>query len=261
MHMQYNTPIWADKARREHVFYLYNTTMKTEPSLAIKELRRIIGRTQAEFAAMIGASKDTVASWETGRNKLSLKFARRIAFATGVDGDALLRGYNVLVFDHPVTWERNYTAEDFEAYRQTTRGRSDEAGARHHLKHCQDALELLFLAATKASGGKIRYRLPAVLDSFIEWCDQTREDFKLGQLIDEELTKRQFKAGLTLTYREWRRMKKEDPAALEAVGFKDDSRKPDEAELRLELKLRPGWTPGRSMHPPKPAEKIAVLES
>ena len=72
------------------------------------------------------------------------------------------------------------------------------------------------LAATKASGGKIRYRLPAVLDSFIDWCDQTREDFKLGQLIDEELTKRQFKAGLTLTYGEWRRMKKEDPAALEA---------------------------------------------
>jgi hypothetical protein len=54
-------------------------------------------------------------------------------------------------------------------------------------------------------------------------------------------------------------MKKEDPAALEAVGLKDDRRKPDEAELRLELKLRPGWTPGRCMQPPKPAEKIAVL--
>jgi len=32
-----------------------------------------------------------------------------------------------------------------------------------------------------------------------------------------------------------------------------------QAELRLEVKLRPGWTPERSMNQPKPAEKIAVL--
>jgi len=232
--------------------------MTTEPNLAIKELRRIIGRTQSEFAAMIGASKDTVASWETGRNKLSPQFARRIAFATGVDGDALLRGYTTVFFDHPLTGEKIYTAEDFESYRKTLRGRSDEAGAKHHLKHCQDALELLLMAATKASGGKVRYRLPSVLDSFIEWCDRTREDFKLGELIDEQLAKREFKVGMTMTYREWRRMMKADPAALAAAGFKDDHRKPDEAELRLELKVVPGWAPGRSMHPPKPAEMIAV---
>jgi hypothetical protein len=28
----------------------------------------------------------------------------------------------------------------------------------------------------------------------------------------------------------------------------------------LELKLRPGWKPGRSMNLPKPAEKVAVLD-
>ena len=65
---------------------------KTKPNRAIRELRNIIGRTQGEFAAMIGASKDAVASWETGRNRLSEPFAPRMAFATGVDAKALLRG-------------------------------------------------------------------------------------------------------------------------------------------------------------------------
>ena len=66
--------------------------MKTRANEAIRQLRRIIGRTQGEFAAMIGASKDAVASWETGRNRLSRQFARRIAFATGVEEGAAARG-------------------------------------------------------------------------------------------------------------------------------------------------------------------------
>ena len=33
-----------------------------------------------------------VASWETGRNRLSEPFARRMALATGVDAKGLLRG-------------------------------------------------------------------------------------------------------------------------------------------------------------------------
>ena len=228
--------------------------MKTTPSTAVRELRRIIGRTQAEFAAMIGASKDTVVSWETGRNKLSPAFARRIAFATGVDEDCLRLNLGTLFYtEDPQTGPKVYTAEAFERYRQTVRGRSDEEGARHHLRHGVDALELLFMAAAKAGGGKVRYRLPAVLDSFIQWCDRTREDFKLGPAIAEQLGKRKFKAGITQTHREWRAMQKRDPAALKAAGFKDARRKRDEDALRLELELVPGWAPGRSMRPPKPA--------
>ena len=40
---------------------------------------------------MIGASKDTVVSWETRRNRLSPQFARRIEFATGAEARSLLR--------------------------------------------------------------------------------------------------------------------------------------------------------------------------
>lgn len=75
---------------------LYHTIMKTRTNKAMKELRKIVGRTQGEFAAMIGASKDAVASWETGRNKLSRQFAWRIAFATRVGEEALLRGRGAL---------------------------------------------------------------------------------------------------------------------------------------------------------------------
>jgi len=203
---------------------------------------------------MIGASKDTVVSWETGRNKLSPAFARRIAFATGVDEQSLLLNLNTLFFQEEGRSAPGiYTAEAFEHYRQTVRGRSDEQGARHHLRNCADALELLFMAATTSGGGKVRYRLPAVLDSFMRWCEQTREDFKLGPAIAEQLGKRKFKAGVTQTYGEWRAMHQRDPAALKAAGFKDDRRKRDEDALRLELELVPGWAPGRSMRPPKPA--------
>ena len=69
--------------------------MKTKANQSLWELRRILGLTQEEFAAMIGASKDTVASWDAGRNRLSRSFGRRIAFATGVDEESLLDGKGV----------------------------------------------------------------------------------------------------------------------------------------------------------------------
>ena len=75
----------------------------------MKELRKIIGRTQGEFAAMIGASKDAVASWETGRNKLSRQFARRIAFATGVEEGALVRGSGPLRCYVPLAGRQAFT--------------------------------------------------------------------------------------------------------------------------------------------------------
>ncbi len=233
--------------------------MKTTPNRAVKQLRKMIGRTQAEFATMIGASKDTVVSWETGRNQLSPAFARRIAFATGVEGDCLLRNRKALACGFPQARQKVYTAEDFERHRQTVIGCSDEEGARHHLEHCADALELLFLAAAQNGGGKLRYRLPAVLDSFIQWCDRTREDFQLGREIDEQLRKRKAKTVFTLTYREWRAMAKEDPTALKAMGFADDRRKGDEEELSLEIEMAPGWAPGRPMKGPRPLIKEAVL--
>jgi hypothetical protein len=102
-------------------------------------------------------------------------------------------------------------------------------------------------------GGRVRRRLPGVMDSFMQWCESARENFKLGLQIDEQLAQRPFKVGMTQTYGEWRAMARVDPAALVEAGFKDDPNKGDGEELRLELSAVPGWAPGRSMRPPKPA--------
>jgi transcriptional regulator with XRE-family HTH domain len=91
--------------------------MKTKPNQAIREVRKIIGRTQGEFAAMIGASKDAVASWEPSRNKLSPQFARRIALATGVEEAGLLRGRGPLTSYIPFAGHPPFTAETFERHR------------------------------------------------------------------------------------------------------------------------------------------------
>ena len=48
-------------------------------------LRKIIGKSQSQFAAMIGVSIHTVISVENGRNQLSENLARRVQIATGAN--------------------------------------------------------------------------------------------------------------------------------------------------------------------------------
>ena len=220
--------------------------MKTKANEAIRELRRVIGQTQGEFASMIGASKDTVVSWENGRNKLSAQFARRIRFATGVDEGPLLRGRGPLTCYIPFRGHPPFTPDTFDRHRTTYWGRSDEGAARYHLANCADALGLLLVAASRPQRGR-SYRLPGVLDSFIQWCERTREDFQLGRQIDELLAQRKSKLALNHTYRQWRRRQKEDPAMCRVMGFKDDARKSDSEYLRLETDTLPVWRPGYPM--------------
>ena len=44
------------------------------------------------------------------------------------------------------------------------------------------------------------------MDSFMQWCESAREDFKLGPALDEQLAQRRFRAGMTQEYRDWRAM-------------------------------------------------------
>jgi transcriptional regulator with XRE-family HTH domain len=220
--------------------------MKTRANEAMRELRRIINRTQGEFAAMIGASKDAVASWETGRNKLSRQFARRIAFATGVEEGALLRGRGRLRCYVPFAGRQPFTEARFDQYRKSYWGRSEEAAARQHLRNCADALGVLFMAAARPHG-KMRHRLPGVLDSFLQWCERTRQNFNLDPEIQKLLEQRKAKLVINHTYGQWRRMQKEDPGACRFMGFKDDPTKSDNENLRLEAETIPVWMPGRSM--------------
>lgn len=224
--------------------------MKTRHNQALRDLRRILDQSQTEFAAMVGVSKDAVASWEIGRSQISPPLARRITLATGVDEKALLRGRGPLTTYIPCVGHPPFTAETFERHRSTYWGRSDEAAARQHLKHGADTLGLLLVAAAQPSGGKGPCRLPAVVDSFIQWCERTREDFNLEAGIDAQLAERKGKVVVNHTYREWRAMQKEDPGACRFMGFKDDPKKKDEENLRLEAETMPIWWPGRPMRVP-----------
>ena len=219
--------------------------MSTQTNKTIRELRRILGLTQGQFATLIGASKDTIASWETGRNPLSPPLARRIALVTGVEERSLLQPDGELRAKHGVPPKR-YTVEEFKQYRKRFWGQSAEESVRRQWRPCADTLELLFMAAAgNTESGPAR--LPGVVDSFIQWCQQAREDFGLGPAIEAELAQRKGTLELTHSYRQWREMAKEDPAMARMMGFKDNPKRKDEESLSLKMETVPEWMPGTSM--------------
>ena len=215
--------------------------MKTNE--ALKALRKIIGRSQVEFAALIGASKDTVVSWEIGRNKLSSRFAKRIYMATVANPTILCRGKGALLNSQGGP----YTKGDFDGWTSGGVGESSEREAQRYFDACSDALWLLFSAAAMPGAGKIKNRLPAVRLSFVEWLEGARQEFKLAKEVDALLEKRAHKESLTMDYAEWRKHAKSKTALFELYGFKDDKRQPEGKQLRLESSVWPRWIAGSDM--------------
>jgi transcriptional regulator with XRE-family HTH domain len=112
------------------------TTKSNKRNEALREVRQIIGRTQGEFAAMIGASKDAVASWEIGRNRLAPQFARRIALATGVEEEGLRRGRGPLR-SNGGEWSRKTRRCAGSCALETTRGRATRRPCAWKRKPCR----------------------------------------------------------------------------------------------------------------------------
>ena len=219
--------------------------MKTISNKRIRALRVILDQTQTEFAVTVGVSKDTVASWETGRNNVSKKFGRRIALVAGVSEKSLLKGDGKLRPMNPN--RKDYNLEEFESHQKICWGKTAEESVRRQMRPCADALELLFTAAARAQKGKGPSRLPGVLDSFIQWCKETGEDFELGRGIDEQLEQRKRTESFNKSYGQWRAMVKEGPSMARQFKFKDDPKKKDEEMLSLSLETVPIWTPGWDM--------------
>jgi len=219
--------------------------MKTMTSENIRQLRRILGQTQGEFAVTIGASKDTVASWETGRNRLSAGMARRIALATGADERTLLKpGAGIMTPDLP---RRPFTRAEFERHRKSFWGGNSEQQIRRHVHRCGDALELLFRAAAGRGDNAGESRLVGVLGSFIQWCNETRRDFRLEKGIGAQLGERRAKVELNQSYAQWREMAKTNPALARKFGFRDNRMKGDQEALKRSLETIPVWMPGHNM--------------
>lgn len=221
--------------------------MKVKPYHPIRALRTILGQSQAEFAAMIGASKDTVVSWENGRNPLSSTLARRIALVTGVAERSLMKKNGRLMTQYAGS-KQYFTVEAFHAYRKTFWGQTPEESVRLRLRPSADTLELLFVAASRADAGEGCSRLPGLVDSFNQWCHQAREDFELGAEIDAELATRKEPLTLNKSYAGWREMAKTDPTMARQFGFKDNAKKEGQEMLELTIKdTVPVWMPGQSM--------------
>ena len=221
--------------------------MRVKPYHPIRALRKILKQTQAEFAVTIGAAKDTVVSWENGRNPLSPPLARRIALVTGVDERSLMEGQEPL-YTRNIKLKNPFSLEAYDKYRKTFWGQTPEENVRRQIGPCADTLELLFLAAARARATEGCSRLPGLLDSFIQWCQQAQQDFELGGEIDAELATRKKPITLNKSFAGWREMAKTDPTMAREFRFKDNP-KIDDREM-LELSTRdtvPVWSPGQSM--------------
>jgi len=218
--------------------------MKKNNGESIREIRRVLGLTQTEFAALIGSTKDTIASWETGRNAMSTGMAWRVSLQTGVDEQSILewKGYLKTRDGKP------FTKEEYEGHGKRFWGGSVEQGMKKQLDNCQDALELLMRASVKGKDEtQARARMAGVVNSFVQWCQQTRKDYELERPVDELLAERTTAIELRKSYAQWREMVKTDPDAARAMGFKDDPKKDGAEILRLRVDGIPVWKPGYEM--------------
>lgn len=153
--------------------------MKPNTGRRVAELRRIIGKSQSQFAAMIGVSIHTVISVENGRNQLSEKLARRIRIATGAH--LLRRSKGKVEFVRG----GGFSKTDFEEWR--ARFSSEEHSAKARFEEIKYWIELVFRAAARPGTAGNRDRLPAVYLSLVDWLHETRKAFKLEQEIDDIL--------------------------------------------------------------------------
>jgi len=182
----------------------------------VAQLRDLIGKSQSQFAAMVGVSKHTIISVENGRNKLSRNLAKRIQLATGanigdenfefqVDGFVSASEKAAQLSPEAVAFlrrrhdgtgknDRAYTREDFEQWRKNFYPSNDRT-ARKRLEEMKLWLEVVFRAAAKPGVAGNRDRLPAVRQSLVEWLNETAENFKLEKEIDDILEAETHKVG------------------------------------------------------------------
>lgn len=212
---------------------------KKKKNLSVLELRAAADLTQGELAALIGASKIAVTSWERGVKRLSRQFAHRIHLATGASTASLLRGdgKNLGPFAN-----RAYTEQTFLDWRKRFGGNA-QAVAEDYCRVAADSVGLILRAAAASPNcDKAMGRLAVVWCSFAAWLDQTRQDFKLEGQIDD-LLKQRFERthALTKSYGEWRRLAKLGHDTARLYRFKDDRQQPASKPLTLYLRTRPGW--------------------
>src|ERR1043165_1807709 len=101
---------------------------RKNPDRLVAELRRVIGKSQSQFAAMLGVSKHTIISVENGRYQLSRNLVKRIQIATGAD-------FSQAKLESPFQVAQ-YTPDDFNKWREKYH-QTNEASARKQFEEMQ----------------------------------------------------------------------------------------------------------------------------
>ena len=133
-------------------------------------LRNIIGKTQQEFALLLGDySHHTIEAIERGALALSERLAQEISKATNINVGWLLRGDPQAP---PVdTRSRRYTRKTFELAQVLDHPPPGDGLTLQELmhwaadKHCRRVLGILASAVQKGTAGLCDYRLTEALDS------------------------------------------------------------------------------------------------
>lgn len=219
---------------------------REHPGRLVAQLRHTIGKSQSQFAAMIGASKHTIISLENRRNGLSRNLAKRIEIATGAN---LLGGKLESPFK-----ESDYTPDDFKRWRDKF-SQTNRAAALKQFDEMKTWLKVLFLAAGKSGRAGNRDRLPAVSLSLAEWLNEARQKFKLVDEIervleDEERFLMTWSHSISTLLENPDRSKKE--LAEHGIDFnkikKVLKKNATDGFLFIQDEYRDTWSPGRSSY-------------
>jgi DNA-binding XRE family transcriptional regulator len=108
----------------------------------IRDLRAMIGKTQGQFAKMIGLNAHTLKKIEHHERPLTQKVARDIFWKTGVDARLLTKG------KLRNTWGREYTPEFYGQWKDGIWPQSDQIAKEKALK-LAPWVEILLRAAAR----------------------------------------------------------------------------------------------------------------
>ena len=142
----------------------------------IRDLRKIIRKSQREFGLSIGISPSAMKRIENNDLALSRRVARKIQVETGIDPRSLLKRKGKL----RTIEGQEYTAPFYEAWKENYSWQSEEVA-----KAVASRIEILLLAAVVGS----KKRMWQVLGEIIETLDRCRTDFNLERPIDQILAK------------------------------------------------------------------------
>jgi transcriptional regulator with XRE-family HTH domain len=200
-----------------------------ELNKAAVNLRKIIGCSQARFAAMLGLSKSAVISIENRQRGVTKATLEKISTLTGAK---LRPGGKVLNKEG-----RAYAKPDFEAWSQILGDPQEFSQTR--FKEVCGWLAIMFKAASRTGLHGEKNRGPILWLALTDWMESARRDFNLGPGIDRILKEgaapdtKTFPVGVL----------RKNPAWAKFYRFQDSKKLKDTDTVTLTVRPVQAWAP------------------